>query len=96
MFLTALLQGPPHPPRAGQACVRKITYAPIIYMALCVVILMKQVQYEGEWALELWAPNCTRLAARAMSRGPHMSRVPGPTPPHTILTRIRITMHGAV
>ena len=31
MFLTQLLHpSPPHPPRAGQARVRKITYAPMI------------------------------------------------------------------
>ena len=32
---------PTHPPQAGQARVCKITYAPMIYMALCVVILMR-------------------------------------------------------
>ena len=44
----------------------------------------------------LWAPNGTRLTARTISRGPQISRVPGPYPPRKELACMKTIMHGAV
>jgi hypothetical protein len=46
-----------------------------------------------------WAPNGTRLSARAISRGPKNSRFPAPThptSPRNESARIKNITHGAV
>ena len=78
----------------------KITYAPINLTALCIMIFMQAspiLGWVGPWNSQyLWAPNGTRLTARAISRGPQISRVPGPNPPRNGLARMKTIMHGAV
>ncbi len=82
---------PSPPPHLGPAIlqledsrVHKTTYAPMIYTAQCVMFLMGADTLCGEvggswrWKSRVfWAPNCTRLSARAISQGPNVKRLCG-------------------
>ncbi len=47
-----------------------------------------------------WAPNCTRLSARAISQGPTRLEIPSANPPSfspaNVSARIKNLTHGAV
>ncbi len=65
----------------------------MIYTALCVMLLMRADTLRGEvvggLALEIssfWAPNGTRLSARAISQGPTKLEISSANPPHPFPT----------
>jgi hypothetical protein len=53
-------------------------YAPMIYMAPCVMLLMQAASIARYQVF--WAPNGTRLSARCHFTGPKNSRLSGPNP----------------
>jgi hypothetical protein len=79
----------------------------MIYTARCVMLLMRAETLRGEvvggLALEIssfWAPNVTRLSARAISQGPTKLEISSANPPTTsprnVSARIKSITHGAV
>ena len=78
----------------------KTTNAPLNLTALCIIFsgrIFLITRGNGPWNSRLfWAPNRTRLTARAISWASKKSRVPGPNPPRNEKNPPEKIMHGAV